>query len=148
MLDIIQIHGLERAAAARRKHDPVVTEFAAWYERAMCRSLARFGMSVECGGEATALKATGPVYRRNMTVKGPMSVFGYDYFADRYKQPLKLTDDARYEILNFADGTRTTSQIRDALSAIYGPIPLEDVEQYLAAAASIGVVNKVSGGPQ
>ena len=146
MTDIIQTHALERAAAARRKHDPVVTEFTAWYERAMCRSLARFGISSECGGEAAALKATGPIYRRNLSVKGPMSVFGYDYFADRYKQPLKLTDDAHYEALNFADGTRSTSQIRDALSAIYGPIPLEDVEQYLAAAASIGVVEKVNGG--
>ena len=49
-------------------------------------------------------------------------------------------------MLNFADGRRTTSEIRDALSAIYGPIPLEDVEQYLAAAESIGIVSKVNGG--
>jgi hypothetical protein len=145
MVEVMETHGLERAAAARRKHDPAATQFEAWYERAMCRSLARFGMSSPCAAEI-ASKGTGPVYRRNMSVKGPMSVFGYDYFAERYKQPLKLTDDARYEALNFADGTRTTSQIRDALSAIYGPIPLDDVEQYLAAAESIGVVSKVNGG--
>ena len=124
-----------------------------WYERAMFESLGRFGMHTTA---EPLLKLpvrrdpprSGPIYRRNMNVKGPMSVFGYDYFADHYPKAneLKLGDDARYEALNFADGTRTTSQIRDALSAIYGPIPLEDVEQYLAAAASIGVVDRVNGG--
>jgi hypothetical protein len=151
MIGMIQEHGLERAAVARRKGRVEVYEFENWYERAMFESLKRFGMDAD----AKALvvlpfrKSTrsGAIYRRNMSVKGPMSVFGYDYFADRYKQPLKLTEDARYEALNFADGTRTTSEIRDALSAIYGPIPLEDVEQYLAAAASIGVVEKIGDNP-
>jgi hypothetical protein len=152
MVDMIQTHGLERAATAMRKHDPNALEFASWYERAMCKSLARFGLS-ECGGEVAALKAAlprrtprGPIYRRNMSVKGPMSVFGYDYFADHYKQPVRLTGDAAYEALNFADGIRTTSEIRDALSVIYGDVALKDVEQYLAAAESIGIVSKVNGG--
>ena len=120
----------------------------------MFASLDRFGMHssaaplLELRNLPRESPRSGPIYRRDMNVKGPMSVFGYDYFAERYKQPLKLMDDARYEALNFADGVRTTSEIRDALFAIYGPIPLEDVEQYLAAAESIGVVNRVSGGSQ
>jgi len=75
-----------------------------------------------------------------------MGVFGYDYFADHYPEAdkLKLSGDAQYEALNLADGTRTTSQIRDALDAIYGDVALGDVEAYLAAAASIGVLERVT----
>ena len=149
MVEMIQIHGLERAAAAMRKGGVNAYEFANWYERMMFASLERFGMKEDPRPllvlpQRKEPPRSGPVYRRNKAIKGPMSVFGYDYFADHYKQPVKLTGDAAYEALNFADGTRTTSQIRDALSAIYGPIPLEDVEQYLAAAASIGVVERVT----
>ncbi len=153
MVDIVQTRGLERAAAAMRKRDANALEFAMWYERAMFQSLERFGMHTSA---EPLLKLpirkdrprSGPIYIRNKSVKGPMSVFGYDYFADHYRKAkeLKLKDDAAYEALNFADGRRTTSEIRDALAAIYGPIPLDDVEQYLAAAASIGIVNKVIGG--
>ncbi len=153
MVEMIQVHGLERAAAVRRKGGLNTYELANWYERKMFESLARFGMQADVRPlmpfpQRKEPPRSGPIYRRNMNVKGPMSVFGYDYFADHYKQPVKLTGDAAYEALNFADGTRTTSEIRDALSVIYGPVPLEDVEQYLAAAESIGVVNKVNGGPQ
>lgn len=70
-----------------------------------------------------------------------MSAFGYDYFDDRYKGPaIRLSGEYRYEALNLVDGRRTAQDIRDALSAIYVPVPLADVEQYLAALASIGVI--------
>lgn len=38
-----------------------------------------------------------------------------------------------YEIVNFTDGKRTAGQIRDAVSAEYGPLPLELVSDYLNA---------------
>ena len=41
--------------------------------------------------------------------------------------------DYAYEALNLVDGRRTTLEIRDALAAIYGPVPLDVVEEYLAA---------------
>jgi Zn-dependent M28 family amino/carboxypeptidase len=153
MVEMIQTHGLERAAAARRKGSVNALEFENWYERMMFKSLERFGIQADARPllvlpQRKEPPRSGPIYRRNMNVKGPMSVFGYDYFADHYPKAkdLKLKDDASYEVLNFADGNRTTSEIRDALSVIYGPIPLEDVEQYLAAAESIGIVSKVNGG--
>jgi hypothetical protein len=154
IVDVIQTHGLERAAAALRKRGLEAKEFAMWYERAMLDSLARFGMHASTREPLVMLPVrkepprSGPIYRRNANVKGPMSVFGYDYFADHYPKAkeLKLNGDYTYEVLNLADGNRSTSQIRDALSAIYGPVPLEDVERYLAAAESIGIVNKVNGG--
>jgi predicted transcriptional regulator len=47
-----------------------------------------------------------------------------------------------YEALNFVDGKRTVSDIRDWLIAELGEVPLEYVEEYLAALESIGVINK------
>ncbi|MEK6374480.1 MAG: DUF4910 domain-containing protein [Acidobacteriota bacterium] len=157
IVDVVRAHALERAAAALRKKDANVARFAIWYESKMLDSLSRFGMQTPNPDRFLAVLGalldvksapprTGPVYRRNMKIKGPMSAFGYDYFADRYAQSkdIKLTDDYAYEALNLADGKRTTSEIRDALSAIYGDVPLADVEQYLAAAASIGVVERLT----
>ena len=47
------------------------------------------------------------------------------------------------EVLNFADGRRNVQQIRDAVSAEYGPVPLEVVLEYLKALQEIGVVEEV-----
>jgi aminopeptidase YwaD len=152
MVEMIQARGLERAAAAIRRRDPNVLDFAMWHERMMFASLARFGMQTAA---EPLLKLpvrktpprSGPVYRRNPAVKGPMGAFGYDYFDDKYAEAakLKLRGDVRYEALNLADGRRSASEIRDALAAIYGgDVPLADVEAYLAAAASIGVLERVT----
>ena len=70
-----------------------------------------------------------------------MSAFGYDYLEDKYgKKKLALGNEYRYELLNLVDGQRGATDIRDALSAIYEPVPLEHVEEYLGALASIGVI--------
>jgi hypothetical protein len=83
-------------------------------------------------------------------------VFGYDYFADHAKAagietPKLLSyeglwgggQEYAYKVLNFADGQRNVQQIRDAVSAEYGPVPLEWVVEYLAALEKIGIVEKV-----
>jgi hypothetical protein len=96
------------------------------------------------------------VFKRKSAPKGPMMVFGYDYFDDHAKQlglalP-KLLDfvgkDATgagyaYEVLNFADGTRDAQQVTNAVSAEFGPVPLELVLEYLRAAERIGVVEQL-----
>ncbi|MEO8448400.1 MAG: M28 family peptidase [Gemmatimonadota bacterium] len=95
------------------------------------------------------------VYRRNPDLKGPMSGFAYDYLSDHYgaerSAALRLLGysglrgsggDYAYETLNFVDGRRPLSEIRDAVSAVYGPIPLELVAEYLAALESIDVVKR------
>ncbi len=87
--------------------------------------------------------------------KGPAAVFGSDYFADRAKAagiPMpKLFDyeglwgageEYAYETLNFVDGVLNAQQIRDRVSAEYGPIPLELVVEYLKALAKIGVLEQ------
>jgi len=45
--------------------------------------------------------------------------------------------------LNFADGKRNVQEIRDAVSAEYGPVPLEMVVEYLKALEKIGIVETV-----
>jgi len=93
---------------------------------------------------------------------GPLSVFGYNYLADHYgaENAAKLSiysklgglqgptspirrataDDYAYEILNLVNGKRTVHEIRDAVSAEFGPVPLEWVQEFLRALASIHVV--------
>jgi hypothetical protein len=45
-----------------------------------------------------------------------------------------------YEIVNFIDGKRTVGEIRDAVSAEYGPLPVNLVFDYLQACAEAGVI--------
>ncbi len=53
---------------------------------------------------------------------------------------LPRADDICYELVNFIDGTRTVSEIRDAVSAEFSPIPLAAVTEYLDLLAKIGAI--------
>lgn len=105
-------------------------------------------------GAAAAPQGEGKlVFRRNSKVKGPMSAFGYDYLTEhlsaereaairllRYQGLRGSGGEYAYEVLNFVDGRRTAQEIRDAVSAIYGPVPLELVIEYLKALESIKII--------
>ena len=93
------------------------------------------------------------VYKRIANAKGPLAVFGYDYLADHAKAvgiatPKLLSyaglwgggEEYAYEVLNFANGKRNAQEIRDAVSAEYGPVPLELIVEYLRALEKIGIV--------
>jgi len=95
------------------------------------------------------------VYERNADIQGPMGAFGYSYLADKYgvenMAKLRLRHYSGsyggggqyvYEALNFVDGRRTVSDIRDWLTTELGPVPLEYVEEYLSALESIDVIRK------
>jgi hypothetical protein len=97
-----------------------------------------------------------PKFRRNANPKGPLAVFGYDYFADHAKAVAVGTpklmsyeglwgggEEYAYEVLNFADGKRNAQEIRDSVSAEYGPVPLEMVVEYLRALEKTGLVAEV-----
>jgi aminopeptidase YwaD len=99
------------------------------------------------------------VFRRDSTVRGPMSVFGYDYLrghlgeakADAIRLPnftgLRGSgDEYAYEVLNFVDGKRSAREIRDVVSAEFGPVPLDVVVEYLRALETAGVVRRGGGG--
>ena len=95
-------------------------------------------------------------YLRKAQPKGPLTVFGFDYFAVRAKElgvamPRLVSyegawgsgEEYAYEILNFANGKMNEWEIWDAVSAEYGPVPVEMVLEYLKALEKIGVVEEV-----
>ena len=54
---------------------------------------------------------------------------------------LPNSDDVCYEIVNFVDGVRTVSEIRDAVSAEFEPVTLAAVSEYFDLLARIGAVS-------
>jgi hypothetical protein len=51
-----------------------------------------------------------------------------------------LAGNIPFELLNFVDGERTVTDIRNALSAEFGPVPIEAVGRYLDDLVRVGVV--------
>jgi hypothetical protein len=108
-------------------------------------------------GPPTTAKGDGLLkFKRRAEPKGPLAVFAYDYFADHAKAAGVVTpkllsyeglwesgEEYAYEVLNFANGKRNAQEIRDAVSAEYGPVPLDLVVEYLKALEKIGVVEQV-----
>lgn len=148
--------GLERAEADN------LARFAAIHERALFDSIRRFlavprpvrddadrffaSFDRIVGVPSTPARKEGTVYRRNPAHPGTATAFGYAWLpdrlgADRVRSLRLLAHEGErgsggeyaYEALNLVDGKRTTLEIRDALAAIYGPVPLDAVEEYLAA---------------
>jgi hypothetical protein len=159
---------LERREALSGDDAAALTRFALDSERATRASLDRFldkpaakpvdayldRFSSILGPARPSPRAEGEgalVYRRNPAVKGPVSVFGYDYLSDHVgkerAETLALPNlggghgaNYDYEALNLVDGKRTAAEIRDALTAIYGPVPLTAVVEYLRALAEGGLI--------
>jgi len=137
-----QMYGLRPSEAAN------LQRFQKWYEEEMVRSVSRLFSS-------SPPAATRGLFRRNPAVRGGLDAFGYDYLTDRLGsarvEKLELLrfrglrgggGDYAYEALNLANGSRSTTEIRDALSAIYGPVPQEHVDAFLSAAADAGLLLK------
>jgi hypothetical protein len=87
------------------------------------------------------------VPQRSPDVRGPLDVYYYDHLAQTLgERPVApLLDRARgsllaYEALNLVDGRRSVSEIRDALTGRYEPVPLADVAQYLEVLARAQVL--------
>ena len=115
------------------------------------------GAGVATGSAPTRIDpvagTSAATFRRREEPRGPLVVFGYDYFAAHaqaagVKTPRLLSyegawgsgEEYAYEALNLADGKRSAQQITAALSTEYGPVPPELVLEYLQALETIGVV--------
>ena len=125
---------------------------------AVRQSAAAFlvGLKNLTGSIPAPTKPADPVYRRAAVPKGAMGGFGYDYFEDHFEDHFQDSPPAllkrtglwgggaeyAYEALNLVDGRRTVSEIRDALAAIYGPLPLAEVAEYLADLEKIHVLQR------
>jgi aminopeptidase YwaD len=150
-----QLPATERAVAAGKLARAVtalgretMAEPIAAYERGVEGSLQSF-----VRGDAPVAHAPARGPRRVFGPRGPMTVFGYDYFTEHaaaagLKAPRLLAyqgawgagEEYAYEALNLASGERTLAQIGAELTAEYGPVPLDLVVEYLAALKRIGVV--------
>jgi hypothetical protein len=117
--------------------------------------LARREDAMPAGAGPDGNPSSSLVYTRSPEPKGPMTGFGYDYFEDRagraglgrpalqdWKGAWGAGEEYAYEALNLVDGSRTVSGIRDDLAAIYGPVPLELVEEYLRALETTGILRR------
>jgi hypothetical protein len=117
------------------------------------RTLARCPMMVaqdqRPGGDAEL------TFRRNPKVAGPISVFGYDYLKDKIGDDrysgLRLLQyqglrgsggDYAYEVLNWTYWNMRAVDIRNLVSATYGPVPTEYVVEFLKAAQDAGLVTQ------
>jgi hypothetical protein len=90
---------------------------------------------------------------RNDAIRGPVNLwrpeYGSIWIARKTGNPdvlgqVPLTRRGRfvaYEALNFVDGRRTLLEIRDAVSAEYGPLDAIEVEQYFRFLERLGVVS-------
>lgn len=123
------------------------------------KSLAAFATYV--GNPPPEAPATGDaarIYRRNPNLKGPVESGRVPYFnnkvAPEVRSSLKIFHitsaglmagggSYAFEILNFTDGHRTVQEIRDDVSAEYGPVPTTDVLAYLEACETAGIVQRV-----
>jgi aminopeptidase YwaD len=85
---------------------------------------------------------------RNPAVKGPLDADG-DWLKEKAGAAaaalaiakLPNGSDVTYEIVNFVDGERTVSEIRDAVSAEFDPIDLKLVADYVDVLAKAGAVS-------
>jgi aminopeptidase YwaD len=107
-----------------------------------------------CAHTTVVLGSSPAVYKRKASPKGPLTVFGYDFLIDHLgsvPKPKLLEyeglwgegEEYAYETLNFVNGKRNAQEIRDAVSAEYGPVPLELVVEYLGALEKVGIVEHV-----
>jgi hypothetical protein len=119
------------------------------------RFLEQLAALSKSDGSSAKREPPGAVYVRNAEPKGPMSVFGYDYLVDHLGEEraakLALNDysglrggggEYAIEALNFVDGRRSVRDIRDALAAEFGPVPIEHVAAYLEALETIKVIRR------
>jgi len=139
---------------------PAVVRLAAEEHSALLARLLREGGAPAPPAGSGAAEADR-VYRRAAVPKGPMTGFGYGYLDDKLAEK-KIAAPAlpafqgiwgggaeyAYEALNLVDGRRTVRQVRDDLAAIYGPVPLATVAEFLTALERIGVVTPVPPSPR
>jgi hypothetical protein len=80
------------------------------------------------------------VPKRVASVAGPMSVYYFDYVADKLGAPAEGDELVHYETLNLVDGRRSAREIATILRASYGAVTSDDVLAYLRTLEKAGVV--------
>jgi hypothetical protein len=125
------------------------------YENSIAGILGRQHADVFARSVPTRVRSGNPLFQRLPDPRGPLMVFGYDYFVEHAKAadiptPRLLSYEGAwgsgevyaYEALNFCDGSRSARQITEALSAEFGSVPQEIVVEYLRDLEKIGLVQQ------
>jgi hypothetical protein len=145
----------EAALARGRRQLAAVHEanLAALTERARAAAAAHGLAWRETQRPADEQRLASLVVARSLDVRGPVNIFRHEYGASwlaektgnpRFLEELAIARAGRYvwfEAINFVDGRRTMLEIRDLVSAEYGPIDAADVEQYFRLLERVGVVS-------
>lgn len=149
----MEVGRLLRTAAALDRGATSLSPPEQEYEQRVTASIAAFVANAPSKSAANNAKTQAdgtPVLRRRAEPRGPLMVFGYDYFEDHARalglpMPKLLSDphgtEYSYEALNFADGKHSARQIAAELSAEYAPVSTDLVVEYLQALKQIGVVD-------
>ena len=140
-------------ARARRQlaalHD---ANLAALNDRAKSLAGARGLTWRELPRSADELRVASFVPSRTLAVRGPVNIFRPEYGAfwlaektgnPKYLDELAIAKAGRYvwfEALNFVNGRRTLLDIRDLVSAEYGAVDANDIEQYFRLLERVGIV--------
>ena len=152
---MLQFGGAEpHDAAAEKALADQVTTFDTWIDR-QAKSRGVQGTEPKAPWAAVAAAAKIPVrigdfgpltYQNDNVLQarlGPERVAKIKLLNSE-ATPLLNTQDLSelyaYEIVNFVDGKRSVGEIRDAVSAEYGPLPVEVVEDYLTACNEAGLI--------
>jgi hypothetical protein len=107
----------------------------------------RFAQAVPAGRSSAPAATDARVPVRSTAVKGPLAPNG-EWMIEKAGAAaaaaainrLSNGDDISYELANFIDGVRTISEIRDAVSAEFEPIPLPVVAEYFDLLAKAGAI--------
>jgi hypothetical protein len=149
----VAIGRLLRTAQAMERGQDAAT--LSEYENSIAGILGRQHADVFARSVPTRARSGNTVFQRLPDPRGPLMVFGYDYFAEHARAagiptPRLLSYEGAwgsgevyaYEALNFCDGSRSARQITEALSAEFGPVPQEIVVEYLRDLEKIGLVQQ------
>jgi aminopeptidase YwaD len=142
------------AARARRQLEALhAANDAAFRERAAQIAAERKIALREPAPTEAQRRLDAMVVTRNEQIRGPVNLYRPEYgaiwLAQKVNDPnfatkLKMAQLGRFtgfEALNFVDGRRTLLEIRDMVSAEYGPIDPDVIDEYFRFLAGVGVVS-------
>jgi aminopeptidase YwaD len=166
-IDVVRVHNVganrrmaslwQKTIGLEEAESPNLRTFHNAYQKVAVVSLQRF-LNMRLPTDPLVIEApvsgdSAIVFVRIPELRGPMSVFGYDYMRDKLgaerTSKIRLLEyqglrasggEYAYEILNLVSQPRRAIDVRNDVTAIYGPVPLELVVEYLRALEEIDVV--------
>lgn len=142
-------------AAALRGHKAMEQQMALSVKRyvpkANVQQTATFATQLSNMVAISSPLVEGPVWKRNVKIKGTMNAFGYSYIEEHLGAnkvanlallSLNRGREIAYEALNLINGKRTQSGIHDLLIAQLGQVPKPALDEYFNALAEIKIIKR------